>query len=312
MFQNIQQPIYSFITASEERINNNLGLLNSTIQTKLLNEFNEFFQTYKTDFISSAKQILQINAVISKIYSTAEITQLNKNNLISRTTFNQQNDFKTYFLKRNNLPRIIIQNTDIDRNVDTEEIDVFQQLVEENNCDGVFLSQNGGFCDKPNFYIEIQNKNVIVYVHEVKYSKDKIKSAIDIIDILSAKLKDFNYDNQSEFAIDKNVLEEINKEYQTFIYNKETITNTLKEGQKKILHQLDEIKFPLLEKYLFTKFSNNSQKQKLKCDICKVFNANNLKALAAHKRGCNRKNGVSNPLTSHHNPTNSVISITEC
>jgi hypothetical protein len=312
MFQNIQQPIYSFISASEERINNNLSLLNTTIQTKLLNEFNDFFQTYKTDFITSAKQILQINAVVSKIFPTAEIIQLNKNSLISRTTtpLIQQNDFKTYFLKRNNFQRIIVQNTDIDRNVSTEEIDVFQQLVEENNCDGVFLSQNAGFCDKPNFYIEIHNKNIIVYVHEVKYSKDKIKSAIDIIDILSSKIKDFNYDNQIEYAIEKDVLEEINKEYQVFISNKEAVTNTLKDSQKKMMHQLDEFKFPILEKYLCTKFSSNSQKQTLKCDICKLFNANNLKALAAHKRGCTRKNGVSNTVPLH-NPTNSVISNTE-
>lgn len=307
MFQNIQQPIYSFITASEDRINTNITLLNTTIQTKLLNEFNEFFQTYKSDFISSAKQILQINGVISKIYSTAEITQLNKNNLISRTSLPiQQNDFKTYFLKRNNLPRIIIQNGDIDRNITTEEIDSFQQLIEEHNCDGVFLSQNAGFCDKPNFHIEIHNKNIIIYVHEVKYSKDKIKSAIDIIDILSSKLKDFNYDNQSEYAIDKYVLEDINKEYQLFMSNKESITNTLKESQKKLFHQLEEFKFPILEKYLCTKFSNSSQRQTFKCDICKLFNANNLKALAAHKRGCNRKNNVT--ITT---PINSVISNTE-
>ena len=28
-----------------------------------------------------------------------------------------------------------------------------------------------------------------------------------------------------------------------------------------------------------------------RCDLCKNFNANNLKALAAHKRGCARKIG---------------------
>jgi hypothetical protein len=145
----------------------------------------------------------------------------------------------------------------------------------------------------------------------VKYSKDKIKSAIDIIDILSSKLKDFNYDNQSEYAIEKDVLEEVNKEYLVFVSNKEAITNTMKESQKKLFHQLDEFKFPILEKYLCTKFSNNSQKQTFKCDVCKLFNANNLKALAAHKRGCNRKNGPTIATPSSIVPTNSVISNTE-
>lgn len=59
--------------------------------------------------------------------------------------------------------------------------------------------------------------------------------------------------------------------------------------QKKVLSQIDEIRFPSLDKYLSTKYTNTVQKPGFKCDMCKAFNANNLKALAAHKRGCARK-----------------------
>ena len=53
---------------------------------------------------------------------------------------------------------------------------------------------------------------------------------------------------------------------------------------------MDELRFPCLEKFLSGKFAAPIQKAGLKCDLCKGFTANNLKALAAHKRGCIRKN----------------------
>jgi len=84
-------------------------------------------------------------------------------------------------------------------------------------------------------------------------------------------------------------LDEINREYQTFITQKEIISNAIKESQKKILVQLDDLNFPSLAKFLSTKFSA-SIKQGFKCDLCRVFTVNTLKGLAAHKRGCSRKN----------------------
>jgi len=87
-------------------------------------------------------------------------------------------------------------------------------------------------------------------------------------------------------------LEEINKEYQSFITQKELIVNVLKDSQKKIFTQIEDFKFPALDKYLSTKFAATIHKQGFKCDLCKIFNANNLKAFAAHKRGCSRKNIV--------------------
>jgi hypothetical protein len=55
--------------------------------------------------------------------------------------------------------------------------------------------------------------------------------------------------------------------------------------------QLEEFQFPSLDKYLSSKFTTPIPKNGHRCDLCKIFNANNLKALAAHKRGCIRKNG---------------------
>ena len=66
----------------------------------------------------------------------------------------------------------------------------------------------------------------------------------------------------------------------------------IKENQKKMLSQVDDFQFPFLDKYLSSKYTKTTMKPGYKCDICKLYNAHNLKALAAHKRGCSRKHGV--------------------
>ena len=210
--------------------------------------------------------------------------------LFSRTLSNNN----TFIVKRPNKTNILIESMDIDRNINNEEIKGLIQTMEENNSHGIFLSQTSGFSSKPNYHIETYNKLIIVYVHNVNYDEEKIKAAIDIIDNLYLKLRELSNDNIFEMTIEKEILEEINKEYQSFSQQKEILTNILKESQKKLYNQIEELKFPSLDKYLSTKFSVPIQKQGFKCDLCKSFNANNLKALAAHKRGCYRKNANPN------------------
>lgn len=199
-------------------------------------------------------------------------------------------DYELYIIKRTNKCNILVESRNTKININNEEIQEFIQLIEENNCHGVFLSQNSGFFSKQDFHIEIYNKLIVVYVHNVGYNEQKIKMAINIIDNLAIKIREVHrQEDIYEVIIDKETLEEINKEYQTFTQQKENLINIFKENQKQFFLQIDEFKFPELNKYLSTKFSVPTNKQVFKCDLCKKFNGNNLKALAAHKRGCLRK-----------------------
>lgn len=305
MLQNLQQPIYTFITASEERINSNISNLkensnqSSNLQEKLIGELNTLLKNFRENPFLESKNKHPINIILNKLYNTSEVIPIQKNNSMFSTSIENIN-----IIKRTNKPKIIIQNIDRDCNVNQEEINDFIHSVEENKSHGIFLSQNSGFTNKPNFHIEIYNKFIMVFVHNCQYSIEKIKSAVDIIDNLSIKLRELNNDNEYEYNIDKEMLEEINKEYQNFINQKESIIFVMKESQKKVFSQLDEFKFPILDKFLSTKYGTPVHKQGLKCDLCKNFNANNLKALAAHKRGCNRKQNI---ITSKTNEFESEV-----
>jgi hypothetical protein len=122
----------------------------------------------------------------------------------------------------------------------------------------------------------------------MEYSADKLQIAVDMIDSISDKLLDFYSNAETKYSIPKEVLDDINREYQSFVLQKETISNALKDNYKKIIAQIDEIKFASLDKFLSTRYSC-CKKQGFTCDICNNFHVGTLKGLAAHKRGCNRK-----------------------
>jgi hypothetical protein len=280
MIQTVQQPIYSFISASEERINHNISLLkentnlNQIAQSKTFEELSDFMSKYRHSLETNTNG-KELEQTLSKLYNTSKIIRINGGH---------------FLMSRYSKPTIFIHNSVQDSNIDEDETKSFIHHVEQNNCNGVFLSQHSGIIDKQNYQIEIHAGNILVYVHSVEYSKDKIKIAIDIIDNLYSKLGDLN--KNETHTIPKDVLDEINREYNLFIHQKETISNTLKESHKKILMQLDDLKLPSLDKFLSTKYSS-IQKQGFKCNLCNSFTVSTLKGLAAHKRGCSRKIGTS-------------------
>jgi hypothetical protein len=122
----------------------------------------------------------------------------------------------------------------------------------------------------------------------MEYSADKLQMAVDMIDSISEKLSDLYFNTETKYSVPKEVLDDINREHQYFVLQKETISNTLKENYKKILSQVDDLKFTSLDKFLSTRYSS-CKKQGFTCDLCNEFHVGTLKGLAAHKRGCNRK-----------------------
>lgn len=295
MIQNLQQPVYSFISSSEDRIQSSLKenvCKNADIHTKIMDEVADALNAFRNSFYQTAKQTTQVHIILSRLYSTSEVHNYN-NHSFNMSQSNPASEMSTFILKRNNYPKIVIQNIDVERNVSVDEIKSFKQIIEHNSCCGIFFSQKSGFANKPDFHIETHNKLVLMYVHNVDYSPEKIKMSIDILDNVFYKICDIMQNNESGnlsiTTIEKDVLEEINKEYQSFMIQKDTMMNVVKETQKTLFAHIDDLKFPMLDKYLSTKFTVCANKPGLKCDLCKTFLANNLKALAAHKRGCVRK-----------------------
>lgn len=291
MLQNIQQPIYSYISATEERISTTIKQNNQAIVTELSEILTEFRNSHMTKPTTTQ----HLSGILTKLYNSAEIS-----------VQNSLGNPGMVLMKRIRKSNILVQNKESDENIGTGDIQSFMSIIEEQNCNGIFVSQRSGIATKKNFQIELHNNNVIIFIHNGEYSPSKIELAISIIDNLSAKLRQVRGKTEDDYTIPKEILDTINNEYQLFISQKNAVIDVFKESQRKVLAQIDELRFPSLDKFLSTKYSAPIQKPGLKCDLCKSFSANNLKALAAHKRGCIRKNTIS-PITTPITNTVSVM-----
>ena len=115
--------------------------------------------------------------------------------------------------------------------------------------------------------------------------------AVDVIDNISDKIQSFYSNEDNSFSISEEVIQEINKEYIDFVNRKMNFLDLIKETNKKMLSQIDDIKFPNLSKLLTQKCGTilNNENKSIVCSICNKFTASNNKSLAAHQRGCKKR-----------------------
>ena len=178
---NMLQPLFSFINASEERINKSVISLkdntNNSAQEKIMNELSEFLGKYKNSSYKGQFGENQLETVLNQLFPSAEV--------LNTTGIKASCDFR---INRTNKPTTLIETKNYDRNVTLDEVKKFIRDIEEQKCHGIFLSQHSGITSKQNFQIDIKGSNILVYVHNVDYCPHTIKIAIDIIDSLSDRL----------------------------------------------------------------------------------------------------------------------------
>ena len=258
--------------------------INNNIPDKCIDNINELPFIIKN---TQQKQNLNksINFILNNLYNTSEIININS----KFKHYNIHNN-DIFLLNRLKMSTIIIDNIDIDRNLNSDEIETFYNIINEKKCDGILLSQSSGISLKENYQIDYNNGNILIFVHNINYEEYKIKIAIDIIDNLSSKIKENKYDNK-DYYIDNSILLEINKEYKKLIAQKEILINFTKETQKSLLSKIEDFNIPSLDSFLSNKFFDKelSKKQFFTCNICEKYKGHNLKAIATHKRGCKKK-----------------------
>ena len=238
---------------------------------------NDFFDKYKNSSYKGSFGENNLEYILSTLFQSAEVINTSKETAAG-----------DFFLKRMGYSQILFENKDYSRNVPIEEVKKFIRDTEAQNCHGIFLSQHSGITSKQNFQIETKGFNILIYIHNTKYSSELIKTAVDIIDSLSHKLLELKEeDDTSDFSIPKDVLEEFNKEIQYFIEKRSTMLTLLKDFNCRLDKELKTIEFPSICRYISNKMGTiTNDKNIIICDICNAFKAHSNKSLAAHKRKC--------------------------
>jgi hypothetical protein len=256
------------------------------VQGKVFSELDEFLSKYRNSSYKGQLEENHLFCTLTSMFPSASIIDSSK-----RTS---SGDF---MIHRENRDDILIENKDYKRNVNTEEIQKFIVDCESQKMHGIFLSQKTGITSKKNYQIDCHRGKFLIYIHECEYLPHKIQVAFDIIDSLSKKTKEISGSTEEtdSFWITKEILDDINSEYQKLITHRELMMTTLKDFHKKMTAQIEDIKIPSLEKYLLDKYAT-TQKQKHVCDICDLYTSNTLKGLASHKASCLKKKLATNPM----------------
>ena len=302
MMQTIQQPIFSLMNSSEDRISKNIDKLKetsaaaTTTQSKVFEELEEFLGKYKNSSNKGKFGEHNLCSILNNIYTTAEIKDT--------TGVKASGDF---IMKRgDDKPTIMFETKEYDQNMTKDEVAKFIRDIDVQNVSGIFMSQHSGIAFKQNFQIDIHKGNVLIYIQHCEYSTEKITLAVDIIDHLSGRIQELNIDETNN--ISKDMLDDINVEYQTFITQKENLLMILKDFQKRMTTQIDDIKLPVLDKYLEPKYANVKTRIHV-CDLCNIFSSANKQSMSAHKRGCIKKQKQTELLNNNNNLTNRVVAV---
>jgi hypothetical protein len=275
----LQQPIFQMIQSNQENVSTKLNtvkdelLVNKTTNERLYTEMSEFLHKYKasSQFKGQYSEHM-LETILTEMFPTASIE--------NTTAQTASGDF---MIHREGYQDILIENKNYERNVDLDEIKKFIRDVNNKNCSGIMMSQLSGIVSKPNFFIEIHNGKVLVYLHKVYFSKEQIKLAMDVIDNLSSRLSSIvTNEEENGVNIRKEVLDKINDEVQMFVKNKELMASTIKETSRKLLAQLEEFQLPELTLLLNDKYAS-IQNQAFVCETCN-HSFPTKKGLAMHKK----------------------------
>ena len=285
-----QQPLFAYLTANQEQLTAQLSgikdhaLVGQAASDKLFSELGEFLGKYRSSsqFKGQCSENM-LETVLNKMFPTADVA--------NTTAAKASGDF---IIKREDKPVIMIENKNYERNVNLDEVKKFLRDVTDMRCSGIMMSQFSGIASKPNGFIELHDSNVLVYLHNVDYSPEKIKMAVDIIDNLSSKLETIaSHEEQTGIVIRKDVLDRINEQFQYFIAQKEALLNTMRESHKKMIFQVEEMKLPDLSAFLNDKYAS-IQNQQFVCDTCNL-SFTNRRSLASHKKMHKNKGGPAGP-----------------
>ena len=304
LIENIQKDITGNLNTTISRdILSTIKDLSSELSKELSTELTQFqtdFTKLKTDYIGKLNEG-KLFIVLNNLYPNHEI--------IDCSNKSKHGDI---ILRRQTYKDVIFENKHYTSNVPKEDVFKFIRDCEEQNSSGILLSNCSGISNKNNFQIDITTENnVLIYIHKAEYDEFKIQTAVNIIDHITTILNQIKKETNKNIITD-DIMIDINQEFQTFLNQKETLINLIRETNKKIISQITDIELPSLQKLLSSKFASTKTLD-LKCDICSKFTGSNLKSLSIHKRKCstNKNNNNNKEDTGSDTPVenNTIVEI---
>jgi len=176
-----------------------------------------------------------------------------------------------FILNRANKPKIMIDIKNYQRNVPTTETDKFFRDIEFQKCSGILASVQSGIACKQNFDIElVDNKYIVVFIHNFNFDAVHIRLATNVIDHLSSILESqYNLDN---IILPRESFGSLKSEYETFLSVFNNHINIIQSN----VQALSSLQLTLLDQFFSSKLQsqrteNSSRITPFFCSTCKRY-----------------------------------------
>ena len=276
----------TLISSSETRIENKLGV-NDSKMNEMRTIFSDNNHSQKQLQNSVTEMMKKFEKGIGKGTISENITYNILYSLFPCAQIEYVGDIKEMgdiLFMRKGMPKILIENKDhISCNVPKKDIDKFIRDCGIQNCCGIMFAQNSGIVNKDNYEISIDNGNVLLYVNNVNFEVDKIKTAIDIVEQFKINLDKINIKNDNKYVIEHDILEEINKEFNNYTQQKHSLLKLMRDCNDKMCLSVNELNMPCIEKFLSNNFATSSSQGEKICKYCEKYIP---KSMSSHYRYC--------------------------
>lgn len=196
---------------------------------------------------------------------------------------NKVNNSGDIILTRKDKSKIMIENKEYDFTVHPTEIQKFIDNAVLRNCDGIMISQQSQIQNKDDFEINFNGELVLVYICNMGYNMDKIRTAISIIDHLKSQIAFINKD-KIHVSLSHDEIDSINKEYNMLITQKKFILKMINDSHNKIIKEVENLKVPTME-YILMKEYGIKLSDEEDCKWCGKP-CKNQAGISAHRKTC--------------------------
>lgn len=191
-----------------------------------------------------------------------------------------------FFLERET-NSIIIENKDHQSTVSKDHVSRFIENITEKRTHGILASQDNKIFRKKHFQIDIIEKKVIVYIHNLDYDMNLLAMAINVIDNITDILEKIP-DIDKSTSVTKDILKRINNEFSIYTKKRKEKMDHLKSFYNEMKEYLEYNEFPELFNVLKKEFAIiDINKNKIKCPFngcSRCFEQD--KGLTTHKNSC--------------------------
>jgi len=196
---------------------------------------------------------------------------------------NKINNSCDIILTRKDKNNIMIENKEYDYTIPITEIQKFVDNVVLKNCDGIMISQQTQISNKDDFEININGELILVYICNMGYNMDKLRTAISIIDHLKSQISFINKD-KTYISLSQDEIDLINKEYNSMLSQKKFILKMLNETHNKVIKEVENIKVPTIEYILMKEYGIRLTDEE-DCKWCGKP-CKNAAGVSAHLKSC--------------------------